>query len=607
MDDELLGAYDKELSWLRRAGVDFARSHPKIASRLRLGPDQIEDPHVSRLVESVAFLNARVRRKLDDEFPELTDALLGVLAPHFLAPVPSMSVVQFECAADLKAPVRIERGTGLVTDAVYGEACRFRTAYDVEAQPVAVESARLFGTPFRAPPTPRASSSAGLLHVALRPAHDAGSIGPLGIQSLRFFLNGEFRHMAALYELVLNDAVEVAVAASPEDRTPQILPASCLHAVGFEDGESVLPESSRSHPEHRLLTEYFAFPRKFLFFEIEGLRTEKLTSSLQLFVYLRRSVPELELLVSASTLVLGCTPIMNLFERKAEPIRLTGTQSEYHLIADARHQVETEIYSVDSVKATSRNKSTLEYAPFYGTRHDLDTSGAERYWHAARRATPRGEGEVDAGTEIFLSLVDDGFEAGSPDDWVLETAVTCVNRNLPARLPFGGGHPRMTFAKGGGAIKQIRCLTPPTQTVRPVRGRGALWRLVSLLALHHTSLVDGPDSALMLRECLRLFDPVAAPETRAAAEAIVTVESAPVVRRIVAGGQPGFCRGLQVRIQLDEERLRSSGTFLFATVLERFLAGYCTLNSFVETVALATGRDGEMRRWAPRSGSRILL
>jgi type VI secretion system protein ImpG len=607
MDDELLGSYDKELSYLRRAGVEFARAHPKIASRLRLGPDQIEDPHVSRLIESVAFLNARIRRKLDDDFPELTDALLGVLAPHFLAPIPSMSVVQFECAADLSGPARVERGTGLVSDASYGEPCRFRTAYDVDALPIVIESARLLGAPFRSPPTPRASSSAGLLHVVLGPAHESGSIGTLAPQRLRFFLNGEFRHMAALYELILNDAVEVAVAASSDDRKPQVLPASCLRAVGFEERESVLPASPRAHSEHRLLTEYFAFPRKFLFFDVEGLRTERLTDSLQLFVFLRRAVPELELLVQASTLLLGCSPIVNLFERKAEPIRLTGTKSEYHLVADARHQSETEIYSVDSVRATSRTRTSFEYAPFYGLRHDLDTSGPQRYWHATQRSTPRAEGEVDAGTEIFLTLVDDAFAPGSPDDWVLETGVTCVNRNLPARLPFGGGHPRLTFSKGGGAIKQIRCLTPPTQTVRPARGRGALWRLVSMLALHHSSITEGPGATLVLRECLRLFDPVAAPETRAVAEAIVSVESRPIVRRIVAGGQPGFCRGLEVRLNLDEERLRSTGAFLFATVLERFLAGYCTINSFVETVVSASGREGELRRWAPRSGSRILL
>ncbi len=607
MDEDLLRFYDQELSYLRRAGAEFAQAHPKIAGRLRLGPDQIEDPHVSRLIESVAFLNSRVRRKLDDDFPELTDALLGMLAPYYLAPVPSLAVVQFECVPDLSGPAKVERGTGLVTDTTYGEPCRYRTAYDVEAWPLVVESARLMGPPVQSPATPRSRSSAGLLHLELRPAADAGSVGALAPSRLRFFLDGEFRHMAVLYELVLNDAIEVAVAASPTDRNPQVLPADALRPVGFGEAENVLPDSSRSHPEQRLLTEFFAFPHKFLFFDLDGLRTAQLTDRLHLFVFLRRSVPELELVVKATTFRLGCSPIVNLFERKAEPVRLTGKRSEYHVVADARHEAETEIYSVDAVRASSRAQGTVEYAPFYGVPHDLDTSGTERYWHATRRSTPRGADDVDRGTEVHLTLVDDALTPSAPTDWVLETEVTCLNRNQPARLPFGGGHPRLTFMKGGGAIARIGCLTAPMQTVRPARGRGAMWRLLSLLALHHTSIVDGPDALNFLRECLRLFDPLGVPETRRVAEALLSVSSRPVVRRIVVGGQPGFCRGLRVDLELDEKRLGTTGAFLLASVLERFLAGFCTINSFVETVVSTALRDGELRRWAPRSGSRILL
>ena len=607
MDDELLRSYDRELSYLRRAGVEFARKNPKIAGRLLLGPEQIEDPHVSRLVESVAFLNARIRRKLDDEFPELTDAVLGVLAPHFLAPIPSMTVVQFECARDLSGPTRVERGTTLVTDGSYGEPCRYRTAYDVEASPIVVESASLQGPPFRSPSTRGSRSSAGMLHLEIRPAEASASLADLVGRRLRFFLNGEFRHMVALYELILNDAIEVAVGASPEDAHARILPASSLRPVGFGDAENVLPDSSRSHAEQRILAEYFSFPHKFLFFDVDGLDASALTGELHLFVFLRRAASELELVVNAGTFRLGCTPIVNLFTRKAEPIRLNGTQSEYRLIADARHERETEVYSVDSVHASSREHGRVEFAPFFGVRHDLDPTGPARYWHATRQATPRGEDEIDNGTEVFLSLVDDAYSLDSPDGHVLETDVTCLNRNQPARLPFGGGHPRMTFAKGGGAITRINCLLPPTPTSRPRRGRGAMWRLVSLLSLHHASLVEGPEALHFLRESLRLFDASAMPETKRVANAVLAVESRPVVRRILAGGQPGFCRGLQVRVKLDEERLRTTGVFLLASVVERFLAGFCTINSFVETVVTTSLRDGELRRWAPRSGSRILL
>src|SRR6516225_423798 len=111
MSDALLPYYNRELSFMRRQGAQFAEAHPKIAGRMRLGPDSSEDPHVERLIEAFAFLTARVRHKLEDDFPELTEALLGVLYPHYLAPLPSMSIVQFPLA-----PARVDRPDGFLID-----------------------------------------------------------------------------------------------------------------------------------------------------------------------------------------------------------------------------------------------------------------------------------------------------------------------------------------------------------------------------------------------------------------------------------------------------------------------------------------------------------
>ena len=93
MRDELLAHYESELSFLRKLGAEFADKYPNVASHLVLGPNGSEDPHVERLVESFAFLAARIHLKLEDDFPEITEALLNVLYPNFLRPVQSMSIV----------------------------------------------------------------------------------------------------------------------------------------------------------------------------------------------------------------------------------------------------------------------------------------------------------------------------------------------------------------------------------------------------------------------------------------------------------------------------------------------------------------------------------
>jgi len=107
MSDALLPYYDRELNALRSLAAEFAATHPKIAGRLRLAPESVDDPHVARLLEGVAFLAARVHHRLDDEFPELTDALLGVLYPHYLAPFPSAAIAQFEPQPELTVPLHL--------------------------------------------------------------------------------------------------------------------------------------------------------------------------------------------------------------------------------------------------------------------------------------------------------------------------------------------------------------------------------------------------------------------------------------------------------------------------------------------------------------------
>src|SRR3954464_2971466 len=139
MSDELLPYYDRELNALRRLAGEFATAHPKIAGRLRLAPDVVGDPHVARLLEGVAFLAARVHHRLDDEFPELTDALLGVLYPHYLAPFPSCAIAQFQCPPELDTPVNLPAGLALTTEPVRGEACRFRTAWSQTLWPIEID------------------------------------------------------------------------------------------------------------------------------------------------------------------------------------------------------------------------------------------------------------------------------------------------------------------------------------------------------------------------------------------------------------------------------------------------------------------------------------
>jgi type VI secretion system protein ImpG len=605
MGDELLPYYNDELSYIRDLATEFAKDHPKIAGRLRISPDAIEDPHVARLIEAFAYLNARIRFKLDDDFPELTDALLGVLYPHYLAPIPSMSIIQLRAAADLTAPYLLKQGVEVETEPIDGEPCRFRTCYPVTLWPLQVDAASVSGSALGAPSISALSEVASVLKLTLSCVSEQLALSELGPESLRFYLRGQGQYVFPLYELLFNDLIGVAVAEPGLAVARALLPPSSVTPVGFERNEGMLPYPPQAFIGYRLLTEFFAFPQKFLFFDLTGLAGALAGSGsrVEVYFYFRRNVAELEQKVDASTFALGCTPMVNLYRKRAEPIQLDQALAEYRVVPDARRPKASEVYSVDSVVATGPDGAKATYAPFFGTTHGTAQDDQRQYWKVARRPAPSG----NPGSEVFLSVVDLELNPSAPAKWVAHLETTCLNRDLPARLPFGGGEPRLRLAEGVAAIERVECLTAPTRTLRPPTGHGGMWRLISHLTLNHLSITEHDQGAAALREILKLYDFRESAETRAMIEGVVSVDSRQVIARVPGLGGGALVRGIEVNLELDPKRFAGSGAFLLASVLERFLALYCTVNSFTRLVATLRGRDGVLRKWQPRAGEKTLL
>jgi type VI secretion system protein ImpG len=248
-------------------GADFARKYPKIAGRLQLEPDKCEDPHTERLIEAFAFLCGRLREKIDDGFQEITEALLNILYPHYVSPIPSMSVVRFEPMPKTVGPAghRIEANTALYSRPVGGQACRFATTYPVHLWPVEVAAAGLRD------PKRVVRGAQQTVQLQLRTFNKIAA-SQIPWESLRFFLNGQGQHVHHLYELLLNNVCHVEIESANRQGRVEVIPLSAadLRPVGFEEGEAMLPYSRRSFC-HLLLFEYFCFPEKFLFLDLCGL------------------------------------------------------------------------------------------------------------------------------------------------------------------------------------------------------------------------------------------------------------------------------------------------------------------------------------------------
>jgi type VI secretion system protein ImpG len=622
MKDDLLPYYESELAFIRQMAADFAAKYPKEAGRLQLHSQPCPDPHVERLIEAFALLAGRVRRKIDDEFPEITESLLEILYPHYLRPVPAMSIAQFEIDPEqgkLTTGYSVGKGSALYSKPAGSIGCQFRTCSPVTLWPLQVASAS-FSPPSGLSFGPTVSEAAAVIRIELRCLGGA-KFPELQVESLRFFLGEDSQTAHTLYELIYNNTLKLLVRnpAKGSRTAPTVLPASCLHQIGFGRQEGLLPYSERSFLGYRLLQEYFSFPEKFLFFEISGLDRvprEGFDDGFELLILLdefqrKERIAQLERAVSADTFRLGCTPVINLFERCAEPIRISHSTTEYRVIPDVHNELATEVYSIDRVTSTAPySDQPEEYHPFYSLRHAYDRQPGQRFWHASRRPSPRKD---DGGTDVYLSLVDLGFKPSFPPVETLTVHVTCTNRDLPAKLPLTGQFGELEMESG--PLLRIRFLHKPTETVRPPLGTGPArenaardslqWRLISHLGLNYLSIVDGGLNAL--QEILRLYDFSERAVVQRQIAGITKISSSPQIARVISENGVVFCQGVRVALEFDEEQYVGTGVFLLASVLERFFGLYNPINSFSELRVTTKQRKGVFRQWAPRAGEQVLL
>ncbi len=613
MRDELLLYYERELTFLRQMGAEFAEKYPKIASRLVLEPDKCDDPHVERLLEAFSFLAARVHLKIDDEFPEITEALLSILYPHFIRPIPSMSIVEFQLDPEqgkLSTGVPVKRGSMLASRPVAGVPCKFRTCYETVLWPIRVEEAE-WKTPDRLQPVIKAPDAAAAIRIALRCQPDV-MFDKLEMNTLRFYLNGESNLIHTLYELLFNNTTQIVVRdPTPGSKIrPVYLRPDALKPVGFGEEDGMFAYPRRSFLGYRLLQEYFAFPEKFFFVDLTGLSAAwksgfkeraEIVFLLSPFEQQDRR-QNLEMGISAKTFRLGCSPIVNLFQQTAEPILLDQRKYEYPVTPDVRRPNTVEVFSVDDVVSVSpQSRETINYEPFYSYRHANVRDRKQTFWLASRR--PSGK-RNDEGTDIFLSLVDLSMRTVRPDADTLTIRLTCTNRDLPSRLPFGSDSGDFEL-EAGAMIKRIIALKKPTGALRPAIGRGTFWRLISHLSLNYLSLVEEGKEAL--QEILKLYNFTDSTYSQKQIEGITLVKSKRHFARVISENGITFARGTRVELELDEEQFVGGGVYLFTAVLEHFLGQYVSMNSFSQLVVRTKQRKEVMREWPPRAGQEILM
>jgi type VI secretion system protein ImpG len=507
----------------------------------------------------------------------------------------------------------LPRGTALASRPVRGVTCKFRTAYEVQLAPIRV-AAVSFRASAQAPvgsALPRQATA--LLSVQLQLDSAQASWAGLGLQHLRLALDGEASQVAALREALFGLVCGVLVQVAPTGPWRAAEGASPLE-VGFADDEALIDFDARSDPAYRLLTEYFAFPEKFNFVDLP--LPPQLTNSAVRSVTLhyaltgiRSDSDSARLLetLSERNLLTGCTPVVNLFKQRADPIRVTHQHERYTVLPDARRAFGFEVVSVDKVyrlQKSEQGETIHEFAPFYSLRHDellSEGENAGRYWTLHRDA---GLAERSPGHEASLAIVDINFNPATPQADTLSIELTATNRDLPNMLTVGNAGGDLSL-EGGSLARDIRLLRKPTPTLRFETGHGALWRLISHLAVNHLSLSGGGLDAL--RELLRLYDLPRSAVNRRTIDALTAVDYRSATACMPGEPFPTFVRGVEVLLTVDDQNFAGTGLRLFAQVLDHFFGLYVHANSFVQLKLLSSRTQQTLMTCPPRSGLSPLL
>ncbi|WP_053133430.1 type VI secretion system baseplate subunit TssF [Pseudomonas sp. MIACH] len=585
MDNLTLHYFDAEMRYLREAGKEFAEAFPDRAAQLNLDKPGAQDPYVERLFEGFAFLMGRLREKLDDDLPELTEGLVSLLWPHYLRTIPSLSVVELVPElAQMKSSELIAQGFEVLSQPIGPQRtrCRYTTTQDLTLRPLALISVG------------RGFEPDGCSVLRLRFACGAlTDWSQIDLSRLPLYLNADTPLASALHQaLTLNTQALYVRWAGQTERQPF---SGHFAPKGFGEEDRLWPKGDSAFSGYQLLLEYFSFREKFMFVTLCGLEQLKLAPGIDWFeleVVLREPWPS-TFDLTCEHIRLHAVPVINLFPLEADPLTLAPLQTDYLLRPMRLQDGHMEIYSVDRVTA-SRNGERQDYVPFTSFRHKggmLRDEAPERYFHTRLKRAANGLHDT------WLVLGGEGFDK----DRLL------AQENLSLRLTGTHGQlPRKalqstlldTAVQSTQAALRVRNLCAPTLPCYPPNRDRFHWRVLSHLGSNFLPMLG---SAEVLRGTLALYDWTGSELNRRRLAAIVEVR-----HHLVQRFEKGFLlRGVDIEITLDAHGFSGEGDIsLFGEMLNRFFALYADIHVYTQ-LTLILQPTGKCLRWNENHSQRI--
>lgn len=576
------------MRYLTEAGSIFAEEHPEQAGFLDIDSVSDRDPYVERLFEGFAFLSGRIHERLDDEMPEYTESLIQLLQPHFLKPIPALSIVEFEPEPGLiQESMVLERGLEVCSEPVGDDevSCRFTTTQDVRLQPLRLSDATL-----RLSTGERSS-------VQLRFDLDRGiDIQDLTLSPLRLYFQADASTASTMHLFCTRHVSRVEVG-SASGRTTTLKGQKWVQPAGLQAEQGLFPYQEGALSSLRLLQEYLCFRRKFWFVDLHGLDripTDEEVEALEVEVFFDAPYPE-ERQFKTENVRLHCTPVVNLFDDDAEPIHIDGEVGEHRVVADANSSESIHTYDVQSVVGVEDGTGVeREYSRFFAFEHDTEDRQEDRYYTTSRRRGPADR------PSVYLSLGDAHLRAlRDVSSETLTLGVRCTNGTLPREEIKEGMINRLP--PDVPAVAQPRNLTRPTLLHSPPHQEETdfFWKLISHWSFNYQSVA----STEAIVGLLELYDWRDDEPNRRRLAGLRDVRWE--AKDILEDG--AVLRGVEVTLEVQEGHFADEGDLcLFGLVLSRFLSSYATLNSFVH-LTIITNPSEQQYEWTPDRGNRPTL
>ncbi|RQR25048.1 type VI secretion system baseplate subunit TssF [Burkholderia sp. Bp9143] len=587
-DDPFLRYFDSEMRYLREAGREFTEAQPQAARQLGMTTPGARDERVEAVYEGFAFLASRLRMKLDDALPEITDPLIAHLWPHAGRTIPSLAILECGPRAGearildtLPAGLQV-RSTPIGTD---GTVCVYRTTQPVRLLPLEVCDA---GVRMREDGRTVIRLAFNLLHREQRLLDD--------LSRIRLYLHGDPPTASALYAVFTRQIESIGV------RMPRLLdgqlqpqPAVRFEAAGFGPDTRLWPVDRDARDaeldREQTMLEYFAFPEKFHFVDLCGFNTASVPSGetrIEFEILIDGRIGG-EVTFNANNIRLFCTPVINLFELDAQTIRPNAHDRDYPVRPPASAGDHIEPYDALSVLAADpRNAMHYEYQSFKEFRHRggmMRYESPERYFHTSIRHGVTGQREmwVTLGGQLW-------DEPGSLPDGHVTVRVLANNGRLP-RMALRESmitEPVSAFA----GVERVRNLTAPTMPLYPPRGGEYDWKVVSHFNAAGSTELNMMDASA-LRGALSLYDWSPLDDNKRRIEAIHHVwldEDTEIVGARVD-------RIVNVNVGIEPSGFAGPGDVaLFGDVLSRFVGRYACFH-FAVRLVLYEGVGGPGRRY----------